>query len=181
MSRIHTIFAAAIVFAGALSLTGGAALAASGGGDSGSGTPVVTCKKGWTYDETQKVCVKNQALNDQQLYDQGRALALAGNYENALDTLYAIRDKNDSMVLTMIGYSERKSGNYDVGVDYYYKALAIDPENVNTREYLGEAYVEKGKINRARAELAKIEAVCGTACEQYQDLANAIAGKPDES
>jgi tetratricopeptide (TPR) repeat protein len=85
------------------------------------------------------------------------------------------------MVLTMIGYSERKSGNYDVGVDYYYKALAIDPENVNTREYLGEAYVEKGKINRARAELAKIEAVCGTTCEQYEDLAKAIAGEPDES
>lgn len=183
MSRNHISLVAAIVVAGALSLGGGAAFAASGGSGGGSSgaAPVVQCKKGWTYDETKQVCVRNQSLNDQQLYDQGRALALAGQYENALDTLNAIRDKNDAMVLTMIGYSERKSGNYDVGVDYYYKALAIDPENVNTREYLGEAYVEKGKINRARAELAKIEAVCGTTCEQYEDLAKAIAGEPDES
>jgi tetratricopeptide (TPR) repeat protein len=185
MSRIHTVFAAAIVFAGALSLTGGAAFAASGGsggsGGSSGTTQTVKCNKGWTYDNATKACVKNQSLNDQQLYDQGRALALAGYYENALDTLGAIRNQNDAMVLTMIGYSERKLGNYDQGLAYYAKALAIDPANINTHEYLGEAYAEKGKLDLANAELVKVEAVCGTTCEQYQDLAKAIAGTPDQS
>ncbi len=182
MSRIHTVFAAAIVFAGALSLTGGAAFAASGasGGSSGT-TQTVKCNKGWTYDDATKACVRNQSLNDQQLYDQGRVLALAGAYENALDSLNAIRNKNDAMVLTMIGYSERKMGNYDAGLAYYAKALAIDPANINTHEYLGEAYAEKGKLDLAKAELVKVKAVCGTTCEQYQDLAKAIAGTPDES
>ena len=150
----------------------------SGGGTAGPAP--IKCNKGWTYDASKGWCVKNQALNDRQLYEAGRALALAGYYDNALDSLNAIRDKNDAMVLTMIGYSERKSGNYDVGLDYYAKALAIDPANVNTREYLGEAYAEKGKVDLAKAELVKIAAVCGTSCEQYQDLAEAIAGAPDE-
>ena len=42
----------------------------------------------------------------------------------------------------------------------------------------GEAYAEKGKIDLAKGELAKIEALCGTQCEQYRDLAAAIAGTP---
>ena len=181
MSRIYTSFAAVIFFAGALSLAGGAALAASGD-SGGGGTPQpVKCNKGWTYDQYKHACVKNQSLNDQQLYEQGRALALAGAYENALDSLGAIRDKNDAMVLTMIGYSERKLGNYDGGLAYYAKALAIDPNNINTHEYLGEAYAEKGQLDLAKAELVKVAAVGGMATEQYQDLAKAIAGTPDES
>jgi tetratricopeptide (TPR) repeat protein len=180
MSRIHTVFAAAVVFAGALSLSGGAAFAASGGSSGSSDTTqVVKCNKGWTYDQSKKACVKNQSMNDQQLYDQGRALALAGAYTNALDSLNAIRNKNDAMVLTMIGYSERKMGNYDQGLAYYAKALAIDPTNINTHEYLGEAYAEKGQIDLAKAELVKVAAVGGTNTEQYLDLAKAIAGTPD--
>jgi len=85
----------------------------------------------------------------------------------------------DSMTLTMIGYATRKLGSYDEGLAYYEKALVLDPNNVNTHEYLGEAYAEKGKFDLARIELAKVEAACGTACEQYVDLANAIEGKPD--
>jgi tetratricopeptide (TPR) repeat protein len=84
------------------------------------------------------------------------------------------------MVLTMIGYAKRKSGSFDEGMAYYQRALAIDPKNANTREYLGEAYVEKGRMDLAKAELAKVEALCGTECEQYQDLAKAIAGQSDE-
>ena len=84
------------------------------------------------------------------------------------------------MTLTMIGYATRKLGNYDEGLAYYAKALALDPANVNTHEYLGEAYAEKGKLDLAKAELIKVAAVCGTTCEQYQDLSKAIAGTPDE-
>jgi tetratricopeptide (TPR) repeat protein len=80
----------------------------------------------------------------------------------------------------MIGYSQRKMGHYDAGLAYYRQALALDPNNVNTHEYLGEAYAEKGKLDLARADLLKVSAVCGRGCEQYQDLAKAIAGVPDD-
>jgi tetratricopeptide (TPR) repeat protein len=163
-----------------MALTGAAfpAFAASGGGGGGGGgtQDAVVCKKGWTYNETKKVCEQNQSLNDEQLYQQGRALALAGHYENALDSLGAIRNKHDAMVLTMIGYSTRKLGNTDEGIAIYHQALAIDPNNVNTHEYLGEGYIVTGRVDLAEAELDTLKGLCGTSCEQYQDLAKAIAG-----
>ena len=72
---------------------------------------------------------------------------------DALDVLVAIRDKNDAMVLTMIGYSTRKLGNTDEGIAIYHQALAIDPNNVNTHEYLGEGYLAAGRVDLAEAEL----------------------------
>jgi tetratricopeptide (TPR) repeat protein len=105
-------------------------------------------------------------------------LALAGRYTEALTALEAVKNQNDAMVLTMIGYSKRKLGNTDEGLAFYRRALAIDPSSVNTHEYLGEAYAEKGKLDLAKAELVKVAASCGTTCEQYQDLTKAIAGVP---
>ncbi len=42
------------------------------------------------------------------------------------------------------------------------------------REYLGEGYVKAGRIDLARLELAAIKKLCGTACEEYIDLAAVI-------
>ena len=43
------------------------------------------------------------------------------------------------------------------------------------REYLGEAYVIKGDMASAKAQLQVIKGLCGMDCEQYQHLASAIA------
>ena len=186
MANVSSFLARAGLVALALSTAGavGPAFAASGGGssggNSGGGTP--SCKPGYVYDSSKKTCVKATSglFDDEQLYQQGRALALGGRYEEALGALAAVRNQNNSMVLTMIGYAKRKLGSFDEGMAYYQRALAIDPKNVNTREYLGEAYVETGRMDLAKAELANVEALCGTECEQYQDLAEAIAGQSEE-
>jgi len=153
-----------------------------GGGSSGSAfdAPMV-CKKGSVYSKKKGTCVQASSglIDDKELYEDGRDLALAGHYDEALTALDAVKTP-DSMTLTMIGYATRKLGNYDEGLAYYQKALALDPSNVNTHEYLGEAYAEKGKLDLAKAELIKVSAVCGTGCEQYEDLAKAIDGKPAE-
>ena len=168
------------ILAVAFSLGGTLAFAASGGGSSGSGAGTPGCPSGEVWNSHKGKCAKNtSSLDDKQLYTQGRDLALAGRYAEALTALEAVKNQNDAMVLTMIGYSKRKLGNYDEGVALYQQALAIDPNNVNTHEYLGEAYAEKGKLDLAKAELVKVAAVCGTTCEQYQDLAKAIAGAPN--
>jgi tetratricopeptide (TPR) repeat protein len=146
-----------------------------GGGGSSSNAPI-ECRKGMVYDENKKICVPSHALNDQQLYQQGHDLAVAGRYDSALDALNAIRNKNDAMVLTMIGYSKRKLGALDEGIAIYHQALAIDPNNINTREYLGEGYIDAGRVDLAEAELDKLQVLCGKECEQYQDLQKAVAG-----
>jgi tetratricopeptide (TPR) repeat protein len=167
------------ILAVAFSLGGTLAFAASGGGSSGGGSSTPSCPKGEVWNSHQGKCAKStSSLDDKQLYTQGRDLALAGRYAEALTALEAVKNQNDAMVLTMIGYSKRKLGNTDEGLAFYQRALAIDPNNVNTHEYLGEAYAEKGKLDLAKAELVKVAAVCGTTCEQYQDLAKAIAGTP---
>lgn len=166
----------------AAAMSGGGGSGGGSGGGGGSSTPPIVCKKGWVYSQQLQRCVsaKSGSLDDKQLIEQGRALALAGYYENALAVLEAVSDKNDSTALTYLGYSHRKLGDVDVGIGFYHQALAIDPKNVNTREYLGEGYVSAGKIELAQAELATIEQLCGNRqCEQYVDLASAIAGKPE--
>jgi tetratricopeptide (TPR) repeat protein len=186
MANVSSLVARASLVALALSIAGAAGPAfanPSGGsssGSSGSGTP--SCKPGYVYDTSKQTCVKASSglLDDEQLYQQGRALALGGHYDEALGALAAVRNQNDSKVLTMIGYAKRKLGSFDEGMAYYRRALAIDPDNADTREYLGEAYVERGRMDLAKAELANVEALCGTECEQYQDLAAAIAGQADE-
>ena len=169
----HSVLKATI-FTLALSVAGiGAAAAADGGGSNDAPT---VCQTGYVHSKAQEKCVKANAglLDDKALFEQGRALAKAGHYDQALAVLAAIKDQNDSMVLTMIGYAKRKSGNWDEGVAYYQKALAINPDNVNTREYLGEAYVTIGRYDLAKIELTTIAMIAGTESEQYRDLAEAI-------
>jgi tetratricopeptide (TPR) repeat protein len=141
--------------------------------------PAHVCKAGYVYSEKAKSCVKATAglVDRKELFQQGRALAKAGHYTEALAVL-AAADQNDSMVLTMIGYSKRKQGDWDAGMAYYRQALAINPNNANTREYLGEAWLTKGRADLAQAELIKIAAITGKGSEQYEDLAKAIAGQP---
>ena len=80
----------------------------------------------------------------------------------------------------MRGYATRKLGRWDEGMALYEKALALDPDNINTHEYKGEAFVVAGRMDQAKAELATLQRLCGTECEQYEDLAKAIeTGEPE--
>jgi tetratricopeptide (TPR) repeat protein len=147
------------------------------GEDSSSGTnPAKKCKTGQVWDGNKKECVKASSgvLPDEELYQQGRALAKSGHYDWALQVLAAVSNQNDPRVLNYTGYSHRKAGRLDTGIAYYQKALAINPDFVLAREYLGEGYVAAGRIDLANVQLAEIANRCGTTCEEYKDLSAAI-------
>jgi len=157
----------------------------SGGGNSGGGgnnEPVLHCKKGEAVKKVKvsgkwvKKCVKLETgiLPDEDLYQQGRQLAKAGEYEKALLVLATIKNQNDPRVLNYTGYSNRKAGRLEIGITYYRKALAIDPNFVLAREYLGEGYVAAGRIDLAKLELNEIKNRAGAASEEYLDLSKAI-------
>jgi tetratricopeptide (TPR) repeat protein len=86
-----------------------------------------------------------------------------------------VRDQDDPAVLNYLGYAHRKAGMIEAGIAYYQQALAIDPDYLLVREYLGEGYVAAGKVELARQQLKEIAARCGTNCEEYQQLAEVIA------
>jgi tetratricopeptide (TPR) repeat protein len=120
------------------------------------------------------VPIEQGFLSDDELYEQGRQLAKAGEYQKALTVLAAIKNQNDPHVLNYTGYSHRKSGRLEIGITYYRKALAIDPNFVLAREYLGEGYVSAGRIDLAQIELNEIKARAGANSEEYKDLAKVI-------
>lgn len=152
--------------------------AGGGGGGSPGQDEVKKCKKGEVLKKVGNIkkCVKVESgiLPDEDLYQQGRILAKAGEYEWALQVLDAVQNQNDPRVLNYTGYSNRKAGRLEIGITYYRKALAIDPNFVLAREYLGEGYVAAGRIDLARLELDEIKKRAGTGSEEYQDLAKAI-------
>lgn len=149
--------------------------------DSGAGTRSLTkvCPKGYVWSQPKNQCVQAQSrlVPDEEMIQQGRSLARAGLYEKAIAVLDAVEEK-DALAFTYLGYSHRKMGDVDRGIEYYHTALAIDPDNLDTHEYLGEGYVAAGRTELARQELTTLASLCGTGCEQYLDLAAAIDGHP---
>ncbi len=125
-----------------------------------------------------KKCVKATAgiIPNEDMYQQGRLLAKQGEYEWAITVLAADTDQNDPNVLNYLGYANRKAGRLDIALTYYNKALAINPDFILAREYLGEGYVAAGKLDLAKAQLAKIARIGGVNSEEYVDLSKAITG-----
>lgn len=58
-------------------------------------------------------------------------------------------------------------------------SIALDPTYAKVREYLGEAWLAKGRPDLAKAQLKTIAALCGHSCEEYRDLQAAIDGHPE--
>ncbi|OWV85329.1 hypothetical protein ATY75_25130 [Rhizobium sp. N122] len=140
-----------------------------------------TCKKGEIYDQKTKKCVKQQSANvsDENRTDYAYSLAKAGRYQEALAMLDTVKDQNTAEVLNYRGYATRKLGRTDEGISYYLRSVKTDPHYAKVREYLGEAYVIKGRLDLAKDQLNTIKAICGTACEEYQDL-NAVILDPSK-
>ena len=76
----------------------------------------------------------------------------------------------------LLGYSFRNLGNSKRAMTAYNQALKLDPKHTGALEYQGVLFVMLGDVDKAKANLAKIKAICGTSCEEYEDLAEAIKG-----
>ena len=148
-------------------------------GDSGGGTTVTTpsCKKGFRWSRSKKKCLKIQKssrLSDEDAYIGGRSLAYEGRYEEALAVLAMAGETRDPRVLNYRGYATRKMGDVEGALPHYYAALKADPDYTLVREYLGEAFLQLGRVDDARAQLAEIAERCGRTCREYAMLERAI-------
>ena len=174
--RISSNLAAAVWLC---AVTAGPVLA-DGGGNGGDRGNTTTCGSGQVWDSRTGKCVKAEirVLPDKALAENAFALAKEERYAEALAVLDLLQDPNTAVALNYRGYATRKLGQLDEGIGYYLKSVALDPQYPLVREYLGEAYVIKGDVASAQEQLQAIERICGTACEEYQDLAKAIAERP---
>lgn len=126
-------------------------------------------KTAWTSEALDKKYGKLAAE-----YTAAVTLAKLGQYDEAIALLKSLDKEKDPRVLNYLGFSHRKAGKVDEALPYYEKALKIEPDFTLARSYLGEAYLQLGEVGKAKVELAKIKAVCGTSCDEYQTLDDAI-------
>ena len=160
----------------ALPLFAAPAFTAGEGGGGGGGGDTPKCKKGEVWDKKLKKCVapKYGMLDDDNIYEAGHDLAMAGRYDEAIAVLSLAANKQDPRILNYLGYSHRHSGRITVGLGYYEEALRINPDYTLVREYLGEAHLQRGDVGAAKAQLAEIEKRCGKGCKEYAELATQI-------
>ena len=169
---------AGLAFGLVLAVAGAAPARADGGGGNDSGSNRQTCPGGYVYDNRSQQCVQAHAgvLPDKALADYAYTLAKAERYAEALQVLDLMQQPNTAEGLNYRGYATRKLGKLDEGIGYYLRSVKLDPRYAQVREYLGEAYVQKGDLVRARKQLRVIKSLCGTECEEYEDLAKALSG-----
>ena len=55
------------------------------------------------------------------------------------------------------------------------RALQINPKHRGVHEYLGEAYLQVGKLSQAEEQLKALDKICFLPCEQYSELKEHIA------
>ena len=62
----------------------------------------------------------------------------------------------------LLGYTARKTGDFDKAFKAYERCLDIKPDYAPAREYLGEAWLDKGDAKKAREQLAWLERLGAT-------------------
>lgn len=152
--------------------------AQAAGSEDTPASDVAQCDNGQVYDKKAKECVDEEksSMNDVDLLDNGRALAYAERYDEALVVLAKIKDRN-AEVLNYLGYASRNAGDVEQGLKYYRAALALDPDYTLARSYMGQALLNSGDRRGAMIQLDEIEKRVGTEAREYKLLANALVQK----
>ena len=107
------------------------------------------------------------------LVQQAEAQSAAGRHEEAIDlleTALAVDPGNRAAYIALgrVAQAQRLPGK---AIRYYADALRLEPNDVNALAGQGEAYVQRGAVERARANLQRVQTLCGQPCPQAQQLA----------
>jgi tetratricopeptide (TPR) repeat protein len=115
------------------------------------------------------------------LLAKGRAAQASGNLDAATDVLETALavDPHNREAFVVLGQVAQARGLPGKAIRLYREALLLDPSDLAALKGQGEAYVNKGAVQRARDNLAKIKALCGKAtCAESGALAAVIAKGP---
>ena len=125
----------------------------------------------------------------------GNAVAAGGNYasdfdirpimkmleqERFLDAIDELHyeldnDPDNADILSLLGYSYRKTQNYEDAMTFYEWALNTKPNHRGANEYLGELYLETDHLDKAEQQLEVLSDICPSRCKEYDTLKKAIS------
>lgn len=115
------------------------------------------------------------------LITEGRAALAAGDTQGAIDAFEAAFavDPSHTPILLELAEAARADGLQGKAITYYREALSRDPDYFAAISGEGEALVEKGAIEKAERNLARLESLCGESCPETLALQARInAGPP---
>jgi Tfp pilus assembly protein PilF len=118
------------------------------------------------------------------LVQQGMQQKAAGNFEAATDSLETALVIDPRNRAAFIGLAEiaRAKGLPGRAIRLYTEALVLEPNDVAALRGQGEAMIQKGAVEKAKANLARIRTICGAnACNDATLLAAAIEKGPPAS
>ena len=123
------------------------------------------------YKSAKKLILKAKKLEKKDKVE--KALTL---YSKAYDKLIKAyeKDKKNPDILNYLGFTLRKTGDYEKAETYYLKGLELDAGHLGINEYLGELYVQTNRIDLAKKRL---EVLNGCKCEEYEELKELIEKK----
>jgi tetratricopeptide (TPR) repeat protein len=110
-------------------------------------------------------------------FDKGKKAIDAKKWNDAIEAFKkVVADNADNAdAHNYLGYAYRWTNKMDESFKHYNIALKLSPNHRGAHEYIGVAYLKVNQPEKAKEHLAKLEKICGKKCEEYEDLAKALA------
>ena len=130
--------------------------------------------------------VASQKSDDQlnpksvELMHQGQTLLAAGKFTEAQDALETalVVDPRNRFAFVELARVAAKQKLYGKAIRLTNKALLLEPNDRDAMAVQGEAMVELGAVQRAKDNLAKLQKLCPSGCQQVTSLTSAITRGP---
>lgn len=113
------------------------------------------------------------------LLERGKAARAAGDLDTAnglIESALAVDPRNRAGYLALAEIA-RAQGLPGKAIRFYREALTLEPNDQAALRGQGEAMVQKGAVERAKENLARLKTLCGN-CADATQLAAAIAKGP---
>ncbi|CAA9500233.1 MAG: hypothetical protein AVDCRST_MAG91-1013 [uncultured Sphingomonadaceae bacterium] len=114
---------------------------------------------------------------------RGEALTTQGQYPAAIDALETalVVDPRNRGAYRALARVAAAQGLYGKAIKLYGEVLAIEPNDLEALAGQGDAMVQRGAVERARANLDRIRKLCATGCGPAVRLSSSIAKGPPPS
>jgi tetratricopeptide (TPR) repeat protein len=109
-------------------------------------------------------------------FETGRQMLTQQNYRGAIPHLQkAVQaEPNNADAYNLLGFATRKSGDPRGSLQFYNRALSLDPKHLGAHEYIGEAYLMLGDVKKAEEHLARLDQLCLFGCREHRTLRDAV-------
>ena len=134
----------------------------SSSGSSSSGSS--SSKEETLYEDAVKLVKRAGKLEKKDKSD--KAKKLYAQAFNKLEKAYK-SDKKNPDILNYMGFTTRKTGNFEKAEKFYLEGLSLKPNHNGINEYLGELYVQTNRIDKANERLEVLKS-CN--CKEYGEL-----------